>query len=280
MVSQKGKGYIQCELVGKSTKITKISHDYPLRLMKPKSHSNDHQAVYLLSYGGGLLSGDVIELQVIVESGCMLSIHSQASTKVYKSLNNKEATQTMNAKVVGTALLAVLPEPVTCFAHSSFVQYQDFYLDASSSLILLDWFTSGRTSRGECWQFDRLHTENRIYIENELVIRDAWGLDQSIGSLDQRMHPFQCVANVVLIGDKVSDAMASARESDKEQIVYKNNNTKVVPLIWSLSNLQHGDKTIGVIIRAASLDTILMRQFLLKLLASIPSSVLDYFSRI
>jgi urease accessory protein len=210
----------------------------------------------------------------------MLSIHSQASTKVYKSLNNKEATQTMHSTVVGNAFLAVLPEPVTCFAHSSFAQYQDFYLDADSSLILLDWFTSGRTSRGECWQFDRFRTENRIYIENELVVRDAWGLDQSIRSLQARMDPFQCVSNLILIGEKVSDAIRAAIQSDKEQVVYRNNHTKVVPLIWSLSHLYRGDKEIGVIIRAASLDTIMMRQFLLKLLAPIPASVLDYFSRI
>ncbi|CAG8633583.1 7473_t:CDS:2 [Diversispora eburnea] len=47
-----------------------------------------------------------------------------------------------------------LPGPTTCFQSADYSQYQKFKLeDDISSLIVLDWFTSGRMSRGERWEF-------------------------------------------------------------------------------------------------------------------------------
>ena len=278
-MAQNGRGKIVCERVLQKTRITEISHDYPLRLMKPKSHSDDHEAVYVLSYGGGLLNNDLIEMNVTVNQDSMLSIHSQASTKVYKRSDDGHASQTMRCIVKDNSLLAILPEPVTCFANSSYVQSQVFELQQSSSLILLDWVTSGRTSRGECWQFDRFQSENRIYVDGDLVIRDAWLLDSTAADLRERMDPYQCTANVILLGPKLAEAIEYTIQNHKKHVIYRQNTTIQVPLLWSLSKFEK-QGMVGVVIRAASVDTIIMRQFLFQQLHLIPPSILGYFSRI
>jgi urease accessory protein len=280
MVNQHGKGFIECKRVLEKTQITKISHQYPLRLMKPKSHSNDHQAVYILSYGGGLLSGDLIEIQVTVDSECQLSLHSQASTKVYKRTGLLSAAQNMSCFVKENGLLAILPEPVTCFSQSAYKQHQSFYLERFGSLVLLDWMTSGRQSRGESWDFDSFQSENKVYLDGQLIVRDAWLLDSEMGNLEKRMGSYQCIANLILIGPKLTQTIEETIQNHKKQVVYKNNSLKKVPIIWSLSNIMNDGQVIGVMIRAASVDTIQMRQFLTTQLQSIPSDILDYFSRI
>lgn len=45
------------------------------------------------------------------------------------------------------------------------VQHQQFQLSRGSSLILVDWLTSGRMSRGEGWNFHYLESRNEVMVE-------------------------------------------------------------------------------------------------------------------
>ncbi|KAH0985108.1 hypothetical protein GBA52_012285 [Prunus armeniaca] len=42
------------------------------------------------------------------------------------------------------ALLAVIPDPVTCFSTARYSQKQVFRVVSNSSLVIVDWITSGR----------------------------------------------------------------------------------------------------------------------------------------
>ncbi|KAF8327896.1 uncharacterized protein EI90DRAFT_3066243 [Cantharellus anzutake] len=55
-----------------------LSYQYPLKLLSPVSHAEIPLATaYILSYGGGLVSGDRIELNVQVGKGCALMLLTQ-----------------------------------------------------------------------------------------------------------------------------------------------------------------------------------------------------------
>lgn len=277
----KGKGKIICELVSGKAEITNLSFNYPLRLMKPKTYSNIHQAVYVLSYGGGLLQNDIIELEVEVKEGTWLSILSQASTKVYKRTDDQAfAKQEMLATIGDNALLAILPEPITCFADSAYRQTQEFRMSSSSSLILLDWMTSGRSSRGECWEFEHYFSENRIFVDDRLALRDAWLLESQVDKvIYNRMMPYQCVSNLIMIGKLLQPAIDDAVSCNEEDVIYRNDGTKK-PLIWSISKLDLQEGNTGIIIRVGAIDTITMRDFLTQRLATISDKLGNLFSRI
>src|SRR5581483_7938617 len=99
-----------------------------------------------------------IDVELEIQAGAMAVLTTQASTKVYRSL--EPATQTLRATVGSGALLASLPDPVVCFADAHFTQTQRIDLDEGGNLVLVDWMTSGRHRCGERWAF--AHYENRI----------------------------------------------------------------------------------------------------------------------
>ncbi|KAJ1020394.1 hypothetical protein NDA13_005713 [Ustilago tritici] len=148
----------------------------PLNLSPPSTRGSECKApsvMYILGYGGGLVSGDSVDLDVDVGSGCSLLILTQGSTKVFKTRNSRPTQgvstaalprtseqragegvggemvtrQTSRFLIRKNATLVLLPDPVTCFASARYDQTQRFDLRDrnTSSLIMLDWITPGRT---------------------------------------------------------------------------------------------------------------------------------------
>src|SRR6266508_3728405 len=91
----------------------------PLRLLTPSNHGRAAW-VYTSSYGGGLVDGDRIAIDVDVTSGATAFVSTQASTKVYRSPNG--TTATLHGRVGPGALLVMAPDPVVCFADARYRQ--------------------------------------------------------------------------------------------------------------------------------------------------------------
>ncbi|KAL9087816.1 MAG: hypothetical protein Q9159_003412 [Coniocarpon cinnabarinum] len=153
--------------------------------------------VFLLSYGGGLVAGDVINLTIHLDSNIRLNLLTQGSTKVFKSRPLVSSTQpttaappTLLSSAASTAdstattasstnpltiqalithlssnsTLIYLPDPTQPFAHSSFAQSQSYILeDTTSNLCVLDWVSAGRPATRETWAFDFYESRNEIF---------------------------------------------------------------------------------------------------------------------
>lgn len=66
------------------------------------------------------------------------------STKVFKSVNDKDSIQEIHGKLSENSLFISIPDPTSCYENSCFKQFQSYELARNASLILVDWFTSGR----------------------------------------------------------------------------------------------------------------------------------------
>ncbi|KAJ1926255.1 hypothetical protein IWQ60_003948 [Tieghemiomyces parasiticus] len=223
-----GRGEIHCSVVAGQPQFRRCVAHYPLKLVAPRVHRQSAvahtasasktpalppnvvgpapMAVYMLTYGGGVVYGDMIDLDITVDTGAALTLLTQGSTKVFRhrpghtrpptatAIVNQTATPAVDgcshceenelgaplkavddqldysasrltAHVAAGAYLVLLPSPVTCFKDSRFVQHQTFHLeDPTASLVLLDWVTSGRMSRGESWQFELYSSTNLVYL--------------------------------------------------------------------------------------------------------------------
>lgn len=78
--------------------------------------------------------------------------------EVYICENGKDSQQHTEYFIDSEALMCVLPDPLVCFEKASYSQSQIFHLELNGNLVLLDWFTSGRYSRGERWIFTKYFT--------------------------------------------------------------------------------------------------------------------------
>ena len=241
-VQMLGCAEIHLSLNHQRAHLTRLRYHYPLKVFVPifDAKQTPTAAVYLGSYGGGLLDGDRTHIQIHVDRECNLVALSQASTKVYKqrkgrttagppttAISNHDirssettmttattachclkmttmaaqettdttaksgARQTLEAHVAAGGFLCWVPETVVAFADANYEQDQRIYLDIQrnafsqwASLVLLDWYTSGRKSRGEQWQFERFVTRNQIYLREQQCETDG-----NDGSHDRHPQP-------------------------------------------------------------------------------------------
>jgi urease accessory protein len=100
------------------------------------------------------------------------------------------------------ALLILAPDPVQCFADSSYEQRQHFILDPSANLLLVDWISAGRAACGELWNFRHYSSRNEVQRQGKKLLVDALRLDADAGTISgqYRVGRFQCLATVVLLG--------------------------------------------------------------------------------
>jgi urease accessory protein len=169
----------------------------PLRLLTPANHG--HAAwVYTSTYGGGLVDGDAISLRLSVGAGASVLVSTQASTKVYRSPRGSAAE--MHADVGRDGLLVAVPDPVVCFAGSTYRQIQRVNLAEGAGLVLVDWISSGRRASGERWAFDEYVSRTTVRYHGRLVVHDATALRSTDGDLATRMGRFDVIAMAVIVG--------------------------------------------------------------------------------
>ncbi|KAJ2063450.1 hypothetical protein GGI17_001666 [Coemansia sp. S146] len=267
-----------------------VSSAYPLKIIAPHAGPAAladallHPAVsYLMSYGGGIVHGDRIHVDVRVGSKCALVLLTQGSTKVFRSqpspVLTEQTYQTIVIDVEPDALLCLLPDPVTCFKDAMYNQRQLVTLHSpASSVVLLDWMTSGRMSRGERWDFAKYFSVNVIRTSDRIIIRDALLLQDSFAT---RMEPIDAFALILVLGPAVAEVAQTFREEHKAQRIkpFRPNAThdhasEEQGILWSVSEIdEHG--VCGVAVRAAGPSTEELKDWIKRRLVSLKPTVGD-----
>ncbi|KAJ7092597.1 UreD-domain-containing protein [Mycena epipterygia] len=261
-----GRGRICVALHGSDAVFSELSSTYPLKLLSPRMHGAG--LVYMITYGGGLVSGDDVHLSVDVGSGAVLVLLSQGSTKVFKFRPGQHAASTgptqvtsqrMEFAVASAGALFLLPDPVTCFRAASYNQVQTFRLARDASLVALDWVTSGRKARGEDWAFARYYSANEIVVDGTRVAKDVMLLEhQAAGgrALADKLAPYACYATLLLYGPRVQGVIGALAEEYGRIQVFKTGAPE--GLLWSLSAFGDG----GAVVRVAGMEWEAVRRWL------------------
>ncbi|KAF9462112.1 UreD-domain-containing protein [Collybia nuda] len=306
-----GGGRIVLSSYGSSHAVfSELSSTYPLKLLSPRISPSGVAVVYILSYGGGLVGGDQVNLSVDVDTGGVLVLLSQGSTKVFKTRPEERlasvrikrptehmatpasmksplaTTQTLTFAVAAGGSLFLLPDPVTCFQAASYRQIQTFHLSRTSSLVVLDWLTSGRKSLGEEWSFSKYYSANEIWTDGKRVAKDVMVLvDDEVDpgaklpprSLRDKLAPYSCYAMVMLYGPLVQGAIRDMTAQYDQISVLK---SKVpAEMLWSLSPMTLGEGG-GAIIRVAGSETEVVKKWLEQALLGLQETIgTDVFRR-
>ncbi|MEM9420719.1 MAG: urease accessory protein UreD [Planctomycetota bacterium] len=207
-LSKPGRGHVAFEYVAGKTAITRCRAAAPLKFLTP-SRRGDAAWAYANTFGGGLVAGDTIDLSLDVGDDATAVLTTQASTKVFHQQDGLGAQQHLTATLGEQAKLLVLPDPLTCFADAIYSQTQHFELTPSSSLVLLDWFTAGRSASGESWEFAEYRSLNTVHVDGREMVFDQMRLtaDTLANTGPMCVGPYQVVANLFLVGPEVSEAV-------------------------------------------------------------------------
>jgi urease accessory protein UreH len=197
----------------------------------------------VLGYGGGLISGDVIELNIKVKKNAKLLVTSLSTSKAFKAISGRKSTVLRtNAKIGKGGLLFLAPQPLQCFGNSVLTKETHIILEGGldsrnekddPSLLLVDWYTGGRKNLdGGLWQLDSFHTTTTVSystsrslfvqtdesieedgnaisgVSCEQVFQDATRLSGGKG-LKHRMRDYNIICMVVLMGPKVKEVAST-----------------------------------------------------------------------
>jgi urease accessory protein len=198
-----------------------LSYQYPLKLVAPDPlppPSSDStvdsprlvHTVFLLTYGGGIVAGDSINLDICLNSRTRLILLTQGSTKIFKTADPAVVSyQFMTVHLDHDAALIYLPDPVQPFAHTAFSQSQTYHLkNEQGSLCACDWVTSGRSARGENWDIHEYKSRNEVWTSDEtgkkrLLVRDNMILDKhgrTDMALSSRMDGYSVFGTLIIRG--------------------------------------------------------------------------------
>lgn len=177
------------------------------------------------------------------------------STKVFKTRPGRYPTATLSptdahpsrtvqqlsASVSPSACLILLPSPVTCFSQADYSQRQSFDLARGASLLLLDWYNSGRAAmagdgEGEEWQFSRFRSANTISIDGKPMARDILLLEPSTSHFSPRVLPYSTYATLFLIGPLLAPIRQHLSLAFAQVVQYPQN--LPYSMVWSYSELE------------------------------------------
>ena len=174
----------------------------PLRLLMPRNHG-DAAWIYTSTFGGGLVDGDHLVLDIDIGPAAAAFVSTQASSKVYRSTQGTSAE--LHARIGPDGLLVVAPDPTVCFAASRYQQVHQFDLAAGSGLVLVDWLSSGRHTMGERWAFDEYCARLRVRQSGTVVVHDSLALRAQDGNLAKRLGRFDVLGVALVLGARLRD---------------------------------------------------------------------------
>ena len=227
-----GQATLEVEMVFGESTVTSAYSATPMKLLTPVSRGLSVWA-YTSNFGGGLVAGDQtrVDLTIGPEARCFLG--TQSSTKVYRNPRGQPCSHTTHAMLASGAALVFLPEPIQAFADSHYTQRQEFHLQSGASLVLLDWFTSGRAARGERWNFAHLESRNDVFVNGERILVDPLRLSSM--AVPKQMGRFNCLASLLLFGSPLKTISETLLQVIASRPVKKNS-----PLSASASPVRDG----------------------------------------
>ena len=194
---QHGLARVVATLVNSKTRLTRVQHQSPSRLLPIPSSlvaSHGSQLISLSNYGGGMLQGDTSTVDVRVESGAQLGVVTQGPNRIYKNPSGEDCETNMTINVENGGLLVYAPDPCCMFKDSKYKQTVRIDCHSSSDLIWIDLFSAGRVHKGEVWEFDKLTTRTTLYVDEKRVLVDAIRINgQLVSPIDTNMSVFGTV---------------------------------------------------------------------------------------
>jgi urease accessory protein len=105
-------------------------------------------AVTICSPAGGVLQGDRLSIEVMVDAGAQLRLETQSATRLY-AMPNASASALVKLRVGRDAYLEYVPDPLIPYANSSYRQESVWGVDESATLVVGEVIAAGREARGE-----------------------------------------------------------------------------------------------------------------------------------
>lgn len=151
--------------------------------------------VQITNPSGGVLGGDLLDLEIFLTPGSSATVLTQAANKAYRG---EASEQRAVFSIEDGAFLEYLPHHLIPYPGSNYRQETTIHLAPDATLIAWDAFAAGRIARGERFAFDSLYGRTKIFRAGLPEVVD--GLDLTGGA--ERFGGFSYSASAYVLAPK------------------------------------------------------------------------------
>ncbi|WP_373506625.1 urease accessory protein UreD [Thiocapsa sp.] len=178
-VRTKGAARLTFVRDGSLSRLDKLYHAAPLRVLFPRPHDPGVPTAVLVTTSGGLVGGDCLDIAVVTCADARALVTTQAAEKIYRS-----AAQTCHVRVLldagSNSWLEWLPNETIVFDAARLRRTTRVSLDEAAGLLAGEIVVFGRRARGERLASGLVHDAWEIRRNGRLVWTDAFRLDRDL----------------------------------------------------------------------------------------------------
>ena len=159
------------------TVLTRRRHNGPLRVLKPfypEAATVCH--LYILHPPGGIVGGDILNINVELDAGAHALLTTPAANKFYYC-DERYASQSQNLVVVGDSRLEWLPQETIVFNGARAETGLQIDLQGNAQVVCWDIFCFGRPAAGELFRQGRFGMTQLISRDGRPVWRERSVID-------------------------------------------------------------------------------------------------------
>jgi urease accessory protein len=245
---------------------------YPLRLspaFRLDGVNSDRAYLYSMNTSPGLLSGDELNISLLLEHNTNLYLTDQAATKVHPMPDiGSQATVNYEIKLRSQAILELVPEPIILYTDAALQQKISIKLERDARLFLTEIILPGRLARGESYQFR--YYSNRLKVRDlmdKLLFSDAIYLTGKTNLFkdNKLFSPLPVMGNAI--------ALYPDLDLHKLNTQIESLQVKHFPDLAVATSILPGDR--GLLIRAFAARTVVLKQYFYLILKFIRNLTQD-----
>ena len=200
--SEGNLSYLEVGISQGTTRVFECRSASPIRIINPRVAASSCN-VLITNYGGGMVDGDSVCLEIVCREGARLNLGSVGNLQVYKS-PTKACLQCVKGFLEKDTLCVINTDPVVLHSGSRFEQKQEWNVHQNSSLLVAEFVIAGRLARGERFDFDKYFSDFTVLIDGRPFMVDRFEFRPDL--LDYHdpalFSGLACLLNVYLVGGK------------------------------------------------------------------------------
>jgi len=175
--------------------------ELPLQVQRPRRGSQGEAILTLLTPGGALFSGDVIQLRVELRAGARVVLQQVSATQLHRC-DSESIRLDADFHVAAGGWLRYQPMPLIPFAGSDYRQCIRVYLEQGAEARLMEVVTPGRL--WEHFQYQRLVLRTEVFLDGRRIVLDAQRIEPAHTDCQLALGGRSHFATMLHLGDRVA----------------------------------------------------------------------------
>ncbi len=153
---------------GSRTDLVRSSFTLPLQVLAPLAMEDGSAYVLLLNPTGGILGGDRLTTEIVLEPGAHASLTTPSATRVYRA-DNLLAIQDTVIRMGEGAILEYFPDHLIPHPGAALRQSLRVEIAAGGRALLWEAMACGRVARNERWKFREVVSDTEVLVRGNPV---------------------------------------------------------------------------------------------------------------